>query len=251
MPLALVQDDELEDHVTPELAAEIRESIHGGDCRVCNRPLKASQSVRLDVSIIESMRFTVWARHATCQPSTQGMMGNIVTPHDYRWSMFGTVVGKQEARKKWFRKTAEIVKVPVPAIILNPSINGPAVDFEDVQNGSTSLMEPFAKAGYDLFTNLALLDPSQRPDTGMVLKESGQGFKVHSMTKPYGFYDFDDCYPEIRDFIKDNGGVFIFVTYRHFVDDILALGPENQMRLLQIDDGSVLTAWVPLSTESN
>lgn len=90
MRLDVVKDPSLDAYFGPELAADMRSSIHaGGDCRACGQPLAAGQKVRLDAAT--DFVPHVWARHATCPPTTATpMAASMIT--EMTWTTSGVLI---------------------------------------------------------------------------------------------------------------------------------------------------------------
>lgn len=68
MPLKVLPDSSLADALgSPELAADVTASVHGGDCRICGQPIPAGATVRLVSQRIDAFSLVfVWAQHSYC-----------------------------------------------------------------------------------------------------------------------------------------------------------------------------------------
>lgn len=166
MPLQIIEDTALEEILnSSELAADVRASVHGGDCRHCSRPIPPNSPARLVAqhSPIGSITM-VWAQHAACGAPTTAEPGHdsllmMLTPHTYSFQMFQTQLPVTEPGGFLRRKKTR--HVPLVGMLMHPTIDGAIVTALDDGSMPATQLEGYRAKGWSSMEQEATTTPPQ------------------------------------------------------------------------------------------
>lgn len=124
MPLKVLSDSSLADALgSPELAADVTASVHGGDCRICGQPIPAGATVRLVSQRIDAFSMVfVWAQHSYCggvdpTDAAGGVLSIDGPGHTFTFKM---VIAEH-------RPAADAAPEIMTVLILHPHVDGAVV----------------------------------------------------------------------------------------------------------------------------
>ncbi|WP_136611046.1 hypothetical protein [Sinomonas albida] len=226
MRLDVVKDPSLDEFFGPALAADMRNSVYaGGDCRYCGKQLRDGDKVRLDAATEHFP--TVWARHATCAPTTAtDLASSMITP--MTWLTLGLTIPTKSASSK---------PRQLPLAILNPSVDG--FSFRPgVEAWPRSLKDYYLSQGFSEPGNLKLGTASDPHWFGSL---NGLEFKF-SMS-PIGSDYIAKMPIAAPAAIEDWGGVSLILT--HSIVPAEAIASEQDFRSF-LHGGDYVQAWIPV-----
>ncbi|MFK0042357.1 hypothetical protein ACIQTW_21185 [Paenarthrobacter sp. NPDC090517] len=226
MRLDVIKDPSLDAFFGHDLAEDMRNSIHaGGDCRACGKQLTSGQKVRLDAST-DGFIPHVWARHATCQPTTATPMA-ASTLTEMTWMTSGGLVPVGGTA---FQKPRLVA-----VAILNPSVDGFAFS-PYIQEWPSSLNEWYLSQGLSKPGELSMGTPSN-PNW----KARWIGDAVAFDLIPLGMGYEADMPPQALSAIKDWGGLMVIVTHAEVPAEVSS---SKQKFATFMSAGDYTTAWL-------
>lgn len=237
MPLKVLPYASLADALgSPELAADVTASVHGGGCRICGQPIPAGATARLVSQRVDAFSLVlVWAQHSYCggvdPTDAAGGVLSIAGPgHTFTFKM---AIAEH-------RPAADAAPEIMTVLILHPHVDGAAVTALPDGSMPATLLDGYLARGWTPMQRTpAPHEPAGEPPAGTTVALRGDQLLLSLDGSPRTLW----LSPHEADALRQTRQLYVAITFHV---NPATLTDEQIHALLRSDDLAV--ARLPVKT---